>query len=668
VVLTGINTYTGGTTVASGTLQGNTTSLQGLITNNGTLVFDQPSTGTFSGTIAGSGAVVVQNSGTVVLSGANTYSGGTSVTGGTLSVAGTAPTGTGDVVIASGATLMGTGTIAGNVLVAGAFKPGNSPGYLSVAQNITLGSGGTYQQDIAGRTQASSTTPVGATGYYSFLSVGGQLTIQSGVTLTPTLQNLFQANESGYGSAPYVPKLGDTFRIATAVGGISGTFSSLTQPAGLTSGTQFMPFYNYAGGNSIDLAVTPTSYTTTLAGTSTNTQAVAAVLDKISAAQLAGTASSTQTNLMYATATQSASSLASFAQGLAGEIYADVVAIVSQTTRRVQSAVLARISETTMPASAGHSNSAMPLGASGVSVQNPLGLPTTSVSSNPAVNPAKDVVAAANNSAWGEIAYQYGSRSSDANARGFDSSLYQAVFGADIYREGGVKAGAGFALSTTSVSMNSAAGTVGQGALFVYGKMPVLQDYVLDGMASVGLSSTDVIRGDPLSSNSLKAKGLKGNDVLLSAGLSRPFEVSDVTFTPYVRATWQMVSQSSFDEGSASAAALSVNGYSGNGARGVLGLVVGSTNKDPVRDPYTYKVNVAVGADTNTLLNPTLNASLASYGTSIQTAKVGNTFMQAGLYGTAKFADNAYAYAGITGEARSGQLLGGVNVGLRLQF
>ena len=163
--------------------------------------------------------MVVQNSGTVVLSGANTYTGGTTVTGGTLSVAGTAPTGTGDVVIASGATLMGTGTIAGNVLVAGAFKPGNSPGYLSVAQNITLGSGGTYQQDIAGRTQASSTTPVGATGYYSFLSVGGQLTIQSGVTLTPTLQNLFQVTESGYGSAPYVPKLGDTFRIATAVGG-----------------------------------------------------------------------------------------------------------------------------------------------------------------------------------------------------------------------------------------------------------------------------------------------------------------------------------------------------------------------------------------------------------------------------------------------------------------
>jgi hypothetical protein len=75
-----------------------------------------------------------------------------------------------------------------------------------------------------------------------------------------------------------------------------------------------------------------------------------------------------------------------------------------------------------------------------------------------------------------------------------------------------------------------------------------------------------------------------------------------------------------------------------------------------------------VGADTNTLINPTLNATLASYGTSIQTANVGNTFVQAGLYGTVKFADNAYAYVGVTGEARSGQTFGGVNLGVRVQF
>jgi len=668
VVLTGSNTYTGGTTVSSGTLQGNTTSIQGAITNNGKVVFDQPSTGTFSGTIAGSGAVVVQNAGTVVLTGSNSYSGGTTVSGGTLSVAGTAPTGTGDVVITSAGTLMGTGTIAGNGTVSGVLKPGNSPGYLSFTQNLTLNSGSTYQQDIAGTTQASSSTPVGATGYYSFLTTGGQLIINSGAILAPMLQNLFLTTESGYGSAPYVPKLGDTFRIATAAGGISGMFSSLTQPAGLTAGTQFIPFYNYAGGNSIDLAVIPTSYTTTLAGTRSNTQSVATVLDKLSAAQMAGTASSMQSNLMYATATQTSSSLAGFAQGLSGEIFANSLAVIPQTTQRAQNAVTTRLSDTVMPVSAGNPNAGMPPSSSGVTAQNPLGLPNANVSSNLEVNPAKDMPVSANNSAWGEVAYQYANRSSDSRASGFNSNLYQAVFGADIYQQGGVKAGAGFALSTTNVSMNTATATVNQGALFVYGKAPVLQDYVVDGMASFGLSSTDVNRNDPTSNNSLKAKDIKGNDVLLSAGLSRPFDAGDVTLTPYLRATWQMVNQSSFNEGSASAAALSVNGYNGNGGRGVLGLAVGSKNKDPMRDPYTYKVNVDVGADTNTLINPTLNANLASYGTSIQTANIGNTFVQAGLYGTVKFADNAYAYAGVTGEARSGQTLFGANVGLRLAF
>ena len=558
VVLSGNNTYSGGTTISSGTLQGNTTSLQGNIIDNGKLVFDQTGTGTFAGIISGSGSVVVQNSGSVVLSGNNTYSGGTTVSSGTLSVSGSSPTGSGNVVVAASATLMGTGTIAGTLTVDGSLKPGNSPGYLSSAQSVILNSGSTYKQDIAGTTQASSTSPAGATGYYSFLNVGGQLVINAGATLMPQLQNLFQTTESGYGSAAYIPNLGDTFRIATAAGGISGTFSAITQPAGLASGTQFLPFYNYAGSNSIDLAVIPTSYATTLASASTNTQSVAAVLDKLSAVQLAGSSTATQLNLMYATATQNAASLASFAQSLTGEIYADTLAVVAQTSQRVQSAVLARLSDTVMPSGSANITTAVSVSPSGVTAQNPLGLPSASVSSNPAVNPAQDIIAPANNNVWGELAYQYGNRSSDSNASGFNSNLYQAVFGADIYQQNGVTAGAGFSVSTTNVSMSSGSGTVGQGSLFVYGKVPVMQDFVLDGLASVGLSSTDVTRTDPTSSSSLKAKGIRGNDVLLSAGISRPFDVDELTVTPYLRANWQMVNQSSFNEGSASVAALSV--------------------------------------------------------------------------------------------------------------
>ena len=83
-VFSGANTYTGGTTVSSGTLQGNASSLQGEIVNNSTVVFDQSTSGTYSGVMSGSGALTKQNSGTLVLTGANTYSGGTTVSAGSL--------------------------------------------------------------------------------------------------------------------------------------------------------------------------------------------------------------------------------------------------------------------------------------------------------------------------------------------------------------------------------------------------------------------------------------------------------------------------------------------------------------------------------------------------------------------------------------------------------
>ena len=657
--------------LAGGTLvlnQGDSSSTSISITSAGGTI-QSPTSGSaaLSGVLSGTGGLTFSGTGSTVLSGSNTYSGGTTVSGGTLVVAGTAPTGTGDVFVASAGTLMGTGTISGNSVVSGVIKPGNSPGYLTFAQNLTLNSGSTYQQDIAGTIQASSASPVGATGYYSFVNVSGQLIINSGATLAPMLQNLFQTSESGYGSEPYIPKLGDNFRIATATGGISGTFSSVTQPSGLASGTQFIPFYNYGGSNSLDLAVIPTSYTSTLSSSSSNTQSVATVLDQLSTAQMSGSASTKQTSLMYSTATQTASSLAGFAQTLAGEVYADTLAVIPQTSQRVQSVVLNRLSDSAMLV-AGNPNAGMPVNSGSMISQNSMGVPNSNMSTNSEVNSSKNLMATSKSKVWGEIAYQNGNRSSDLNASGFNSNLYQTVFGTEIYNDNNIKAGTGFSLSTTHVSTNSGSGTVRQGSIFVYGKMPVIQDYVLDGMASVGLSSTDVSRNDPTARTSLEGKGIRGNDVLFSAGISRPFETEDVMISPYIRSTWQMVNQSSFDEGTTSAASLSVNSYSGQGVRGLIGISAGAKNKDPMVDEYTYQANIAAGADTNALINPSLQANLANYGTTIQAANIARGFVQASFSGTVKYANNGFVYAGIAGEARNGQTLGSVNLGARLQF
>jgi len=187
-------------------------------------------------------------------------------------------------------------------------------------------------------------------------------------------------------------------------------------------------------------------------------------------------------------------------------------------------------------------------------------------------------------------------------------------------------------------------------------------------MASFGVNSSNLSRGDITNLTSgFSNKSIIGNDALVSLGVSRPVDIDSLRITPYARVTWQMVTQSSVNEGDA-ASALSVNSYTGNGVRGVLGVAAGSKETNAMNEQFTYRAYVGVGADTSGLLNPTLTASLAGMSTNITTPNAGSTFVQAGLYGTAKVADNAYIYAGLSGEARSGQTLGAVNVGVRMQF
>jgi autotransporter-associated beta strand protein len=639
----------------------------------GTIQSPASGSAALSGVFSGTGGLTFTGTGTTIMSGANTYAGGTTVSSGTLSVAGGSPTGTGDVFVASAGTLMGTGTIAGNSTVSGVLKPGNSPGYLSFTKNLTLNAGSTYQQDIAGSVQANSATPVVASGYYSFVTVGSQLVINSGATLTPRLSNLFSANESGYGSAIYVPALGDRFRMVTATGGISGRFSTLTQPSELASGTQFIAFYNVNGSNSLDLAVTPTSYSSTLSSSTTNAREVANVLDQILGVNKTGTATAAQDSLLYSVAGQTVASLPGFAQALSGEIHAASAATLPQATQRVQQAVLARLGDFPMPPTQLNGAGINPLSSGVITGNNPSGLPTANVSSNPAVHPnTANITSAAitDGRAWGEIAYQRGERSSNSGGNGFNSNLYQIVTGVDAYSnaELGLKLGGGLALSNTTVSATGGNSTIQQGSLFVYGKMPVLKDYVLDGMASVGMSSTNLSRNDPTGyTGGFSSKAVLGNDALVSVGLSRGFEYTGLRVIPYARVTYQYVGQNSYDEGSG-AAALNITRFSGSAARGVIGVAAGSLNKDPLKDEFTYRANIAVGADTTGLLNPTVNTTLGGYSSNVTTATAGSAFVQVGLYGTVKITDNTYAYAGVSGEARSGQTLYGGSVGLRMTF
>lgn len=92
LALTANNTYSGLTTVSSGTLNigngGTTGSVAGNIENNSHLAFNRSNSFTFSNLISGTGDVTKTGSGTMTLASAQTYTGGTSISQGTLRLGG----------------------------------------------------------------------------------------------------------------------------------------------------------------------------------------------------------------------------------------------------------------------------------------------------------------------------------------------------------------------------------------------------------------------------------------------------------------------------------------------------------------------------------------------------------------------------------------------------
>ena len=129
LTLTGDSTYTGGTTVAEGTLRigdgGLTGSVTGNIRNNAALVFDRGNEVLHAGVISGVGTVTKQGAGTLTLTGNNTYIGLTSVDAGTLRIGGGGTTGVVAGDIANQATLVfdrgDTATYAGVISGEGAM-------------------------------------------------------------------------------------------------------------------------------------------------------------------------------------------------------------------------------------------------------------------------------------------------------------------------------------------------------------------------------------------------------------------------------------------------------------------------------------------------------------------------------------------------------------------
>ncbi|MBD6324973.1 fibronectin-binding autotransporter adhesin ShdA [Salmonella enterica subsp. enterica serovar Enteritidis] len=208
LIVTGDNTYSGGTTISGGTLTADhADSLgTGAVANSGVL---QVGEGELENTLSGSGSLVKTGTGELTLSGDNSYSGGTTIIGGTLTADHADSLGTG-AVANSGVLQVGEGELENTLSGSGSLvKTGTGELTLSgdnsysgdttiadgtlIAANVNaLGSGnidnsGTLMLDANGAFElANITTHTGAT---TALAAGstldaGQLTQEDGSTLS----------------------------------------------------------------------------------------------------------------------------------------------------------------------------------------------------------------------------------------------------------------------------------------------------------------------------------------------------------------------------------------------------------------------------------------------------------------------------------------------------
>ncbi len=304
-VLTAANTYSGGTTINTGTLQlgngGTSGAVAGAIANNGTLAFNRSDVATFGNVISGSGGVRQIGSGTTVLTGTSTYTGGTTVESGRLAVNGSIAS----IVNVTGGTLAGTGAVGGIAVGSGGIvAPGNSIGILNVAGNVSFASGSTYEVEIE------------PSGTGDLLHATGTATLTGGTVSVVKAGGTYA--------------IGSRYTILTADAGVNGTFSSFTQN---------LPFLNLA------LTYDPTNVYLDVTRNAVAFCDVAASRNQCAAGR--GAESLGAGNAVYdaiASLPDAASARQAF-NALSGEIHASTRSVLIDESRYLRDAVIGRTTQ-----------------------------------------------------------------------------------------------------------------------------------------------------------------------------------------------------------------------------------------------------------------------------------------------------------------------------------
>ncbi|EBM9373483.1 autotransporter outer membrane beta-barrel domain-containing protein [Salmonella enterica subsp. enterica serovar Agona] len=271
LTLSGINSYTGGTTISGGTLVASNVDALGSgdVTDNATLELNTG--GDFDNAIGGTGSVVKSGDKTLTLSGANSYTGGTTISGGTLVASNVEALGSGDVTDNATLEMNTGGDFANNIGGTGRVeKSGDDALTLSGSNTYTGGtliSGGTLvANDVnalgTGDITDNATLALNAVGDFdNAISGSGKVEKSGDDALTLSGSNTYTGGtliSSGTLVASNVEALGtgDVTDNATLELNTSGTFDNAISGSGqvVKSGDKMLTLSganSYSGGTLI---------------------------------------------------------------------------------------------------------------------------------------------------------------------------------------------------------------------------------------------------------------------------------------------------------------------------------------------------------------------------------------------------------------------------------
>lgn len=400
-----IGSAAGSAAVAPGTLSAATVAF-GL--GDGTINFNHTGTGYAFGTaISGAGTINQIAGATILTADSSAFTGATNVSGGRFAVNGSLAN---SIVTVSGGILGGTGTVGGIVANSGGIVgPGNSIGTLNVNGNVSFAAGSTYQVEA------------NAAGQSDRIAATGSATLNGGAVSVLI--------------APGAAKIGNTYTILTAAGGITGSFAGAAAP----TAPPFLAFGLTYDATTVTLGIRRSAVTFASAGLTANQIATGGGADSIPVSSSLASAL-VQLDLAQARG--------AFDQ-LSGELHASAKGVMIEDSRFVREAAVDRLRAAFDS-----------VGASGAPV-------TTYVNGRPVLAPAS----AGGIAVWGRGFGSWGQWNGDGNAATLKRDIGGFLAGADAPFVDGWRIGAvgGYSRSNFRVNDRTSSGASDNYHVGLYG-------------------------------------------------------------------------------------------------------------------------------------------------------------------------------------------------------